>query len=155
MMPRWLLALEAVLFVGALGVLAYKAAMWIRPLPVQAVQQKRVSQKPPAQPTIIDYYRKYPDRYIRVENEVWRLDRDAKAASHSFSLRNLAVVAYADIEVRISYGSADGKVIKTFDMKIQGPLQGQATREFKSIKVPNVPLATKDAVITVLKGRIQ
>jgi hypothetical protein len=153
-MPRWLLFLEGVLLMGALVVLAYKAATRVLPLPAESIRQLRMTQKRPVQPTILDYYRMYPDRYIRVENEIWKFDRDTKVASHSFSLRNLATVAYSDIEIRISYEAADGKVVLTRDIKIQGVLNAQETREFKGMKVTAVPESTKNALITLTKGRM-
>jgi hypothetical protein len=152
-MPRLLVAFEIVILLAVLSVLAYKAATRVLPLPVDAVQKKPVAKKAP-QPTILDYYRKYPDRYIRVENESWVLNDDANTAIHSFSLRNLATVPYTEIEVRITYEGAGGKTLLTHDIKIQGALQGQATREFKYLKVSGVSTATRNAVVAVTKARV-
>jgi len=153
-MPRWLVVLEIVLLIAALTVLAYKAATRILPLPVEAVRQKRITQKAPARPTILDYYRKYPDRYIRIDNESWLLNRETRAASHNFTLRNLAIVAYTEIVVRITYEGAGGKILLTHDIKIQGALQGQSAREFKKVKVNGIPELTQNAVATIAKARV-
>jgi hypothetical protein len=153
-MPKWLVVLEIMLLVAGLTVLGYKAATRILPFPVEAMRQKRITQKPPAQPTIVDYYRKYPDRYIRIENESWLLDPKTHAAIHKFTLRNLAIVAYADIVVRITYEGAGSKIILTHDIKIQGALQGQSVREFKNVNVNGIPESTRNAVATIAKARI-
>lgn len=150
--PRWLLYLEAVLLFGSLLVLAYKAATRILPLPLDRVEQKRGYRKPAPGPTILDYYRQYPDRYIRVDNETWVLDPGTKVAFHSFSLRNLATVAYKEVEVRFTYESAGGKTLLTRDLKIPGQLQAQGTMSLKKIKVTGVPVATKSAVLVVAKA---
>lgn len=150
--PRWLLILEAVLLLGALLVLAYKAATRILPLPVDRIEQQRGYQRPARGPTILDYYRQYPDRYIRVENESWQFDTGTLTATHSFSLRNLATVAYKEIVVRFTYEAPSGKILLTRDIKIAGQLQSQGTMNLKKIKVTGVPTATKSAVLVVSKA---
>ncbi|MBZ5497363.1 MAG: hypothetical protein LAP85_13250 [Acidobacteriia bacterium] len=152
--PRWLLILEALLLSGALLVLAYKAATRVLPLPLYGIEQKRGFQKPAARPTILDYYRQYPDRYIRVDNESWQCDKDSRIALHSFTLRNLATVAYKEIEVRFTYESASGKTLLTRDVKIPSMLQAQGTLSLKKIKVTGVPADTKTAVTSVSKAVI-
>ena len=151
-MPRWLLVVEALLLLGSLLVLAYKAATRVLPLPVKAIEQKRGFQKPPAQPTILDYYRQYPDRYISIDDETWVYDAGTQTASHSFTLRNLAVSAYKEIEIRFTYGSAAGKTLMTRDVKIPGALQGQGTLSIKKLKVAGVPAATRSVVTAVVKA---
>lgn len=153
-MPRWLVVCEILLLLAGLIVLVYKAANRVLPFPVEAARQLRSTQKAPPRPTILDYYRKYPDRYIRLENESWVLNRDSHSAYHDFSLRNLATVPYTDIVVRITYEGAAGKTLRTYDLKIQGVLQAQATREIKKVKVNDVPEATQNAVATLLKARV-
>ncbi len=150
--PRWLLILEAILLLGSLLVLAYKAATRILPLPLDRIEQKRGYQKPAPGPTILDYYRRYPDRYIRVENESWQFDPRTLVATHSFSLRNLATVAYKEIEVRFTYESPSGKILLTRDIKIPRQLQAQGTMSLKMIKVTGVPATTKSAVLVVAKA---
>ncbi len=150
--PRWLLILEAVLLLGSLLVLAYKAATRVLPLPLDRIGQKRGYPKPPPRPTILDYYRQYPDRYIRVENESWQIDTGSQVATHSFSLRNLATVAYKEIEVRFTYESPNGKTLLTRDIKIAGQLQAQGTMSVKKIKVTGVPATAKVSVLVVAKA---
>ncbi len=150
--PRWLLILEAVLLFCSLLVMAYKAATRALPLPVDRMEQKRGYQKPRQGPTILDYYRQYPDRYIRVEDESWLLDPGSQVATHSFSLRNLATVAYKEIEVRFTYEAANGKTLISRNMKIPGQLQAQGTMKLKNIKVTGVPAATKSSVLVVARA---
>jgi hypothetical protein len=150
--PRWLLILEAILLLGSVTVLAYKAATRVLPLPAVRIEQKRGYQKPAPGPTILDYYRQYPDRYIRVEDESWQFNPDTQVALHSFSLRNLATVAYKEIEIRFTYESPDGKTLLARDMKIPGLLQAQGTMSLKKMKVSGVPAATKSAIVVVAKA---
>jgi hypothetical protein len=150
--PRWLLILEAVLFLGSIVILAYKAATRVLPLRVDRFVQKRGIQKPASGPTILDYYRQYPDRYIRVDDETWSYDWKTQVAVHSFALRNLATVAYREIEVRFTYQSASGKTVLTRDAKVPGVVPAQGTLSIKNFKVAGVPLATRGAVATVAKA---
>jgi hypothetical protein len=150
--PRWLLFLEGFLLLGSLTVLAYKAATWVTSFPEVRLEQKRPSPKAYARPTILDYYRQYPDRYIRVENESWHLDNKTGIAIHNFSLRNLATVPYQEIVARIAYESADGKALLTRDIQIPGVLPSQETVSLKKIKVTGVPAATGTATVTVVKA---
>jgi hypothetical protein len=150
--PRWLLLLEALLLLGAIVIVAYKAATRVLPLPVDRVVQKRGMQKPASGPTIMDYYRQYPDRYIRVDDETWTYNANAQVAVHSFTLRNLATVAYKEIEVRFTYESAGGKTLLTRDVKIPGVVLAQGTLSIRFFKVAGVPVAPKYAVTTVSKA---
>jgi hypothetical protein len=152
-MPRWLVILEVLLLLGALGVLAYKAAIWVRPMPPIVIESKRPSPKSAA-PTILDYYRQYPDRYIRVEDESWVLNRGAQSALHSFTLRNLATVAYNGIEIRITYESAAGQELLTRDIPIPEPVPAQGSVRLEGIKLNGVPLASKTAVVTVARAQM-
>lgn len=150
--PRWLLLLEGFLLLGSLTVLAYKAATWVTSFPEVRLEPKRPSPKPFTRPTILDYYRQYPDRYIRVENESWHFNDKTGIAIHDFALRNLATVPYKEIVVRIAYESADGKALLTRDVKIPGVLPSQETMSLKKIQVTRVPAATGTAMVTVAKA---
>jgi hypothetical protein len=150
--PRWLWILEGLLLLGSLTVLAYKAATRVLPLPAIRIEQKRGKPKAYAGPTILDYYRLYPDRYIRVENESWSLNDKNRIATHTFSLRNLATVPYTEILVRFIYESANGTMLLTRDVKIPGLLQAQGTMSLKRIQVTGVPVATKTAVVVVARA---
>ena len=155
--PRWpiferrLIITEVVLLVISLLIVAYEAATRVQPLPVNRILQKRGYQKP-AGPTILDYYRQYPDRYIRVENESWQLNSSTQEAIHSFTLRNLATVAYKEIVVRFTYESAAGKTLLTREVKIPGQIQAQGKMNLKNIKITGVPAATGSAVLVVAKA---
>lgn len=152
--PRWLLFLEALLFSGALLVLAYKAATRVLPLPVERVEQVRPFKKPDPQAQLLDYYRQYPDRYIRVVDESWVYNPASRTAIHSFTLRNLARVAYAAIEIRFNYESSSGSTAQTRTVKIPGSLAASGTRVVKEVKVKDLPAGIKSVVTTVTKALI-
>lgn len=150
--PRWLWILEGMLLVASLAVLGYKAAMWVAPLPPVRIELKPDRPKAAARPTIMDYYHQYPDRYIRVENETWEFNTDSQIATHSFSLRNLATVAYQDIEVRFTYENGSGTVLLVRDVKIPGILKAQDGMSVRKIRVAGVPFATRTVVAVVAKA---
>jgi len=152
--PRWLLVLEAILLAGALLVLAYKAAMRIPPLPLESVAQSRQMKKPDPQAQLMEYYRQYPDRYLRIANETWAYDPVSRIAFHSFTIRNIATVAYDAIEVNFSYQASTGKVLLTRTVKIAGPLAAFTTMDIKRMKVTGVPVTTKTVVTTVAKALV-
>jgi hypothetical protein len=152
--PRWLLVLEGILFFGGLLVLAYNAAVWIPPLPVESVAQTRSMKKPDRQAQLMGYYREYPDRYLRITDETWLYDPVSRTALHSFSIRNIATAAYGSIEVTFSYQTSTGKVLLTRTVKIAGPVAASATLEIKRLKVTGVPVTTKTVVTTVAKALV-
>ena len=152
--PRWLLVIEAVLFSGALLVLAYKAAMRIPCLPLESVAQTRRMKKPDPQAQLMEYYRQYPDRYLRIANETWVYDPVSRIAFHSFTIHNIATVAYDAIEVKFSYQTSTGKVLLTRTVKIAGPLAASATVDIKRMKVTGVPVTTKSVVTTMAKALV-
>jgi hypothetical protein len=152
-MPRWLVILEILLFLGALVVLAYKAAIRVRPMPPIVIESRSAAPRS-APPTILDYYRQYPDRYIRVEDETWVLNRGAQSALHSFTLRNLATVAYNGIEIRITYENAAGQVLATRDVPIPEQTPAQGSVRLERINVSGVPPAATTAVVTVARAQM-
>jgi hypothetical protein len=150
--PRWLWMLEGMLLLGALLVLAYKAMIWVAPMPKVTIPVKQARQKFAAAPTIMDYFRQFPDRYIRVENELWVWRN--KSAVHSFTLRNLATVPYNAIEVRFSYESQTGEVLLTREVEIPGVLESQGTMKINNIEIQGVPAAAKIAIVEVARARM-
>ncbi len=150
--PRWLLTLEAALLLCAVMALAYKAAIWIQPL--SGFEQSPHARKIDPQVQILQYYRQYPERYIRIARETWQYDETSRTAIHSFTLRNSATVAYQDIEMRFSYESSAGKVLYTQVVKIPGTLAALGIRKVESIKVTKVPGAAINVVLTVTAARL-
>ena len=151
--PRWLLLLEAVLLLGAILVLAYKAATRVLPLPLDKVEQARQYKRPDPQTQLLEYYRQYPDRYIRAVDESWVYNNKTRVAIHSFTLRNLATVAYTGLEVSFSYESAGGKTL-TRTVKIPGFILASASRSLKNIAVKEVPAGIKSVTTIVSKAQI-
>lgn len=150
--PRWLLILESTLLLGAVLVLAYKALMWIQPL--SGFDQTPHSRKIDPQTQILQYYRQYPDRYIRITKETWQYEELSHTARHSFILRNSATVPYQDIEIRFRYESSAGKVLHTQVVKMQGILGALGTLKCQNVRVKNVPMAATNVVLTVANARM-
>ena len=149
--PRPLLILEAVLLLSAILLVAYKWSTRILPLPIdQAKTWKKKS--PEAQ--IQDYYRQYPESYIRISKETWQFDPGKGTAFHSFTLKNTAGVSYSEIEIRFSYQSANEKTIQTRVVKIPGTLPPQGSREVKRIKVTDLPAAAAHVLMSVAKASV-
>ncbi len=152
--PRWLLLLEAVLLLGALIILAYKAATRVLPLPVENVEQARRQGRPDPQAQLLHYYLQYPDRYLRIANEKWAFNPVTRVASHSFTIHNIATLAYSDIEVTITYEGSNGKTLLTRTAKIPGVIEAFKTLEVKQIKITGIPRTTANAMITIAKAVI-
>jgi len=150
--PRWLLLLEAALLLGATLALAYKAAM--RVLPLGGMEQKPYGQKVDPKTKILEYYRQYPERYIRISKESWQLDQYSRTASHSFTLTNSATVAYQAIEVRFSYESSSGKSLQVITVKIPGVLDALGKMNVTKVKVRNVPIASERVVAAIAKALV-
>ncbi len=150
--PRWLLILEAVLLLGSLVVLAYKAATRVLPFPVDKIEQRRAVQRPDPQKQLLQYYTQYPERYLRIADEKWQYDPASQAAFHSFSLRNIATLAYTNIEVNFDYEGRDGKVLLKRTAKIPGVLETGRTLEVKRLKIANVPRTVSNVVASVAKA---
>ena len=148
--PRWLLVLEGTLVLGALLVLAYKAATWI--LPLEGLNQTPHARKIDPQTQILQYYREYPDRYVRLTKESWRYSDRTRIATHTFTLKNSATVSYHEIEVRFSYESSGGKVLYTQSIRIPGMLAALGTMDVPEVKVKNVPPASVKVVAAVTKA---
>jgi hypothetical protein len=123
-------------------------------LPPGAIEQRRSAQKLSPEAQLLEYYRDYPDRYIRVSKESWRYAQSSRTAYHYFTLRNTATLAYCAIEVRLSYQHASGKTLQTQTVKIPGVLQALGTMEVRDIKVKNVPAASERVLIEVAKALI-
>lgn len=122
-------------------------------LPADSIEQRRLSQKLSPQEQILQYYREYPERYIRVFKETWQYDLASKKSFHSFSLRNSATVSYHAIEVSLSY-QAGGKTLQTQTVKIPGVLAPGGTMEVKKIEVKGVPAASQTVLIVVTKALV-
>jgi hypothetical protein len=150
--PRWLLLLETVLSLGALIILAYKAATRVLPLPVEKVEQARRQGRPDPQAQLLQYYTQFPDRYLRIADEKWGFNPASRVASHSFTIHNIATLAYAAIEITITYEGSDGKILLTRTAKIPGVIAAFKTLEAKQIKVQGVPPNAANAVITIAKA---
>lgn len=116
--------------------------------------QSRTSRKPDPQAQLLEYYRRYPDRYILVSNQTWKYDFVVRAAVHSFTLQNKATVGYCDIEVSFNYQSASGKTIQTQVVKVQGILEALRTLDARRVKVKRAPDTAEAVLVGVVKATV-
>lgn len=144
--------IDALLLGGALVFSAYKVATRVQPLAwgEQGPYRKKID--PQAQ--ILEYYRQYPERYLRISNETWQYLDESRSALHFFTLKNTATVPYTEIEIRFSYETASGKNLKTETVKLPGTIASLGTLNLKNIKVKSVPGASEKVTTTVVKASV-
>ncbi len=119
-----------------------------------AEPQNRPLRKQDPQTQLLNNYRKFPDRYIRVSGESWKYDDGARIAFHSFTLKNIAGAAYSGIEIRARYLDADGKAVHSQVLKIPGVLAPYQSKKYKELKVRNVPPAADQALLAIINASI-
>ncbi len=149
--PRWVLILEAVLLLGALTVLAYKAAMWVQPL--GGLDKTPHAQKVDPETLARNYYHQYPESYIRISREDWVYIRRSGSARHSLTLKNSAPVSYSSIALQFDYESPTGKVLKSQVVEIPGVLPPSGTLDAKGILVNDVPFAAERVKTVVVRAK--
>jgi len=110
--------------------------------------------KPDPQKQLLDYYREYPERYIRISNEMWVLNEFAHTAHHFFDLTNDAGVAYSEIEVRLSYENSDREILQSQVLKIQGIVRPYGTLKVKEMEARNVPRGSEGVLIAIARASI-
>ena len=148
--PRWLLLLEAALLLGALLVLGYKAAMWIRPL--EGFNQTPHARKVDPRAQLLQYYREYPGSYIHITRESWRYNDLTRVATHSFVLKNSATVPYHDIEILMRYESGSGNALYTHTARLPGMLTALGSMDVSDLKISGVPPAAANVVASVARA---
>jgi len=116
------------------------------------VPQDRPARGPDPQTQVLENYRRYPDRYIRISDETWKYDVKSHSALHSFTMKNNAGVAYSDIEIRLTYQDSNGKTLQNQILKIPGVLGIAEIRKIKDMKVRNVPAESEQVLLTIAKG---
>ncbi len=116
--------------------------------------QSRTSRIPDPHAQLLDYYRRYPDRYIQVSKQTWNYDFVARAAIHSFTLRNTASVGYCDIEVSFNYQSVNGKSIQTKIVKVPGILEALQKLNVRRVKVTGAPGTAETVLVSVSKATV-
>ncbi len=146
--PRWVLVAEAVIVVCALAVLAYKAAMWVRPL--GRVDQAQFLPKVDPVKRVREYYAQFPESYIRIGKESWRYDSSNGTAYHRFTVTNQATVGYEDIRIELTYKSATGKTLHSETITLPGRLAATGSMEISDLEVRHVPRASDTVLIRVV-----
>ncbi len=151
---RWLLIVLPVLLSGSILilVLVFRERIAVRSIPQAAIKQAPYFQKRDPKDLILRNFLKYPDRYVLITEESWRLDPATHIATHSVTLKNNATVAYTGIELSFRYESAGGAVLHTQTVPINDPIPASSTRVLKDIRVREVPAATKSVTTTVAKA---
>jgi len=150
--PRWVLVAEAVVVVCAAAVLAYKAAMWVRPL--GRVDQAQFLPKVDPKVRVREYYARYPESYIRVSKESWQYLSTLKTAHHKFTLTNQATVSYDSIRIELTYQSAAGKAIHRETITLPGTLEASGSMEVSSLEVKHVPPDSDTVLIRVVGANV-
>jgi hypothetical protein len=150
--PRWVLVAEAVFVVCAAAVLAYKAAMWVRPL--GRIDQAQFLPKVDPKVRVQEYYARYPESYIRLSKESWRYLSASKTAYHKFTLTNQATVSYDSIKIELTYQSATGKAVHRETVALPGTLAASGSREISGLEVKHVPPDSESALLRVMGANV-
>jgi hypothetical protein len=119
-----------------------------------SAQNSRMPRRPDPKVQLLNNYRRYPDRYIRIPEESWKFDQMAGIASHSFTLKNSAAAVYSEIEIRFTYLNSEGKILHSRLVKMPGSLAPYEVRKIKNFKVKNVPAASDQVLLAVAKALI-
>jgi hypothetical protein len=122
-------------------------------LVLSASAQTHRPQKIDPQAQMMQYYRQYPDRYIRISKESWQYAQATRLALHSFTLNNTAVVPYCEIEMRFSYQDEKGAAVATMTQSIPGILQPYRPEQ-KDVKLKAVPPKAVNVVVSVSKALV-
>lgn len=150
--PRWVLAVEAVVIACAIVVLAYKAAMRVRPL--GRIDQAQFLPKADPAARVRDYYARYPESYLRIGKESWRYDGVDRTARHKFTLTNRAMVTYDDIRIELTYQSAAGKVLRRETVELPGSLEASGSRDISGLEIRHVPCKSETVLLRVVGARV-
>ncbi len=122
-----------------------------QPMPAESASQSR---RVDPQAQLLQYYRQYPDRYIRVSKESWKYEEKSRIALHSFTLRNTATVGYCEIEISFVYQASGGKTLHTEHVKLPDLLGALRTIDVNQLKVQKVPRGAETAIVRVAKALI-
>ncbi len=111
-------------------------------------------QKIDPQAQLMKYYRQYPDRYIRISKESWRYNEKTRAAQHSFTLNNTAMVPYCEIQVRFEYQDEKGTTIATQSQQVAGILQPYRPVQQKDLTLKAIPARAVNVVVSVSRALV-
>jgi hypothetical protein len=141
-----------------LGLRCYFLWIWLFYLiPISQVVSGALPQNRPApsidpQLRLLQSYRRYPERYLRISRESWKYEKKSQTAFHSFTLINTAAARYRDIQVRISYQTSAGKVVNEQTIKIPGVIGPSTTLQVDQLRVKGVPAAAETAALSVVSA---
>jgi hypothetical protein len=123
----------------------------LAPAQLRAEQRPMPGPSPSAQ--LFGYYRKYPERYLRISEQSWKFNPLDRSALHSFTLRNLAIVPYYYIRVRFTYQDSSGK---TRGSQVVQVLEGLAALRAKRVnaRVKSVPSEAAQVLVSIETARV-
>lgn len=126
-------------------------------LMITAPAYPRIDQRPVPGPSpsaqLFGYYRRYPERYLRISEQSWKLDPVRGSAVHSFTLKNVATAPYYYIQVRFTYLDANGKTLLTRVVQVLEGIAGLGKKQIRT-EVKHVPGKADQAVLTIEAARI-
>lgn len=134
-----------------------KALLSVILLMTAAQAHPRIDQRPWPGPSpsaqLFGYYRKYPERYLRISEHSWKYDRLRRSAAHSFTLSNVATLPYYYVRVRFTYQASSGKALQSRVVQV---LEGIAALGKKQIRaeVKGVPDEAEQVVVSIESARI-
>ncbi len=150
--PRWVLVTEAVVAVCAVALLAYKAAMWVRPL--GRVEQAQFLKKVDPKLKIREYYAEYPASYIRISRESWHYFAPGRVARHRFTLTNQATVGYSGIRIELTYQSASGNTVHVDSITLPDTLAAAGSLEISGLEIKSVPPESDRVLLRVIAATV-
>jgi hypothetical protein len=117
-----------------------------------AVSQQRRPPRLDPSAQLLQYYRQFPERYIRITDSKWEHSAASHEASHSLSLLNTATVSYCALELRITYQTEKGTSLCTRSLKLPGTLAPFKKTALKYLTVKNVQGSPDSAVVEIAKA---
>jgi hypothetical protein len=120
----------------------------------QTAAQRRPPRPEDVQAQLLNYYRQYPDRYIRVENHTWTLDMKTHTSYHTLTLRNSAGVAYGEIEICFTFQMGDGKTGGTQTLKVAGKIAPFQTLAVRRLAVKNTHTDCGSVTASVVRAAV-
>ena len=151
--PRWLWIAEGMLLTAALALIAYKAAMWVRPIGTVRIGTASRTLSPHEQ--AMENFRLHPEGFIRITKESWSYDPGGRIATHFFTLESRATVTYEAIEIRLEYSSDDGRVLLVRTLDSPGTLAPGGSIRVSGAKVAGVPAEAARVTAAVVSALVR
>jgi hypothetical protein len=102
---------------------------------------------------LFGYYRRYPDRYLRISDQSWVYDSQRQSAVHSLTLTNVATAPYYYIQMRFTYLSASGKRMHSRVVQVLEGISAFGKKRLE-VKLKNLPKEPDQVLVTIESARI-